>query len=47
MNTVPQDKTPMRPEFRDELDRYFAEDVAELEELLGRRLWSNIPRPIS
>ncbi len=41
LNTVPQDKAPMRPEFRDELDRYFADDIAELERLLGRRLWPN------
>jgi hypothetical protein len=39
LNTAPQRKAAMRPEFRDELDRYFADDIAELEELLGRRLW--------
>jgi len=43
LNTAPQDKTPMRPEFREELERYFADDISELEKLLGRRLWSNIP----
>ncbi len=39
LNTVPQEKTAMRPGFRDELDRYFADDIAELEKLLGQQLW--------
>jgi hypothetical protein len=43
-NTVPRGKTAMRPEFRAELDRYFAGDIAELEGLLGRRLWQDRPR---
>jgi Sulfotransferase domain len=38
-NSVPRQKSPLRPEFRRELDRYFADDIAELEKLLGRRLW--------
>jgi hypothetical protein len=40
MNWGRQDKPPLRPAFRDELERYFSEDVAEVERLLGRRLWS-------
>ena len=42
LNTVPQRKTAIRPGFRDELDRYFADDIVELEQLLGRRLWRNV-----
>ena len=41
LNTVPREKTAMRPAFRAELEQYFAEDIAELEVLLGRRLWQN------
>ena len=33
-------RQPLRPAFRAELERCFADDVAELEDLLGRRLWS-------
>jgi hypothetical protein len=33
-------KEPLRPAFREELELYFAEDIAELESLLGRRLWN-------
>lgn len=39
INSVPRRKAALRPEFREELDRYFADDIAELEKLLGRRLW--------
>jgi hypothetical protein len=39
LNSVPQKKTALRPAFRDELERYFADDIAELEKLLGRQLW--------
>lgn len=39
LNSQPREKPAMRPAFRSELDRYFADDIAELEELLGRRLW--------
>jgi hypothetical protein len=34
----------MRPEFRDELCRYYADDIAELESLLGRKLWRGMSR---
>jgi Sulfotransferase domain len=43
LNTAPREKTPMRAAFRAELDRYFAADIAELEGLLGRRLWQDRP----
>lgn len=33
-------KEPLRPAFREELELYFANDIAELESLLGRRLWN-------
>jgi len=33
-------RQPLRPAFRLELERHFAPDVAELERLLGRCLWS-------
>lgn len=33
-------KEPLRPAFREELELYFADDIAELESLLGRRLWN-------
>jgi Sulfotransferase domain len=39
LNAVPRRKAALRPEFRQELERYFADDIAELEGLLGRRLW--------
>jgi hypothetical protein len=39
LNSVPADKTALRPEFRDELRRYYADDMQELELLLGRKLW--------
>jgi hypothetical protein len=40
LNWGRQRRVPLRPSFRLELERYFADDVAELETLLGRRLWS-------
>ncbi len=39
LNSEPRTKSALRPAFREELDRYFADDIAELEGLLGRRLW--------
>jgi len=39
LNLVPRPKPPLRAEFRAELDRFFAADIAELERLLGRPLW--------
>jgi hypothetical protein len=39
LNSVPAQKTPLRAAFREELRRYFADDMAELEGLLGRKLW--------
>ena len=40
LNWAHRQKPPLRPAFRVELERYFAADIAELERLLGRRLWS-------
>jgi Sulfotransferase domain len=42
LNSVPTAKAAIRPEFRDELARYFADDIDELESLLGRRLWRGL-----
>jgi hypothetical protein len=42
LNSVSRPKAALRPAFRDELDRYFAADIAELEDLLGRPLWRRI-----
>jgi hypothetical protein len=39
LNSVPTEKATMRPEFRDELRGYYADDILELESLLGRELW--------
>jgi hypothetical protein len=39
LNSVPTEKTAMRPEFRNELRQYYADDMAELESLLARKLW--------
>jgi hypothetical protein len=39
LNGAPGRKSPLRPEFRAELDAHFAPDIAELERLLGRPLW--------
>ena len=40
LNRVASRKPPLRKAFRAELEDYFSRDVAELEELLGRKLWS-------
>jgi Sulfotransferase domain len=40
MNWGRQQKQALRPEFRAELESYFSDDVAEVERLLGRTLWS-------
>jgi hypothetical protein len=48
LNRAPGRKPRLRRAFRAELEDYFAGDVAELEELLGRKLWSpreDAPRP--
>lgn len=39
LNNAPRGRQPIRPAFRAELENYFRDDVAELEQLLGRRLW--------
>ena len=39
LNSAVRPKVPLRPAFRAELDRFFADDVAELERLLQRPLW--------
>lgn len=39
LNWSRQRKTPLRPSFRSELERYFGPDIAELQALLGRKLW--------
>jgi Sulfotransferase domain len=39
MNWTRQPKHPLRPAFRRDLERYFSDDITELERLLGRRLW--------
>ena len=39
LNVVPRQRAPLRAAFRAELERYFADDIAELESLLGRQLW--------
>ena len=40
LNWGRQHKPPLRPAFRNELECYFSGHVAEVERLLGRRLWS-------
>lgn len=42
LNFIRRRKPALRPAFRAELERYFADDVAELEELLARELWKSI-----
>jgi hypothetical protein len=39
LNSAPKQKSTLRPEFRAELERYFAPGIAELEQLLDRPLW--------
>jgi hypothetical protein len=41
-NRVAGQKPPLRESFRAELEEYFSVDVAELERLLGRRLWPSL-----
>jgi hypothetical protein len=43
LNRVAGERPPLRVAFRAELEEYFSVDVAELERLLGRRLWSSTP----
>ena len=38
LNTTPIKKIPLTPGFRAELERFFADDIAEVERLLGRHL---------
>ena len=42
LNRVAGQKPPLRESFRAELEEYFSADVAELERLLGRRLWPSL-----
>jgi hypothetical protein len=42
LNFARRRKPALRPAFRVELQRYFAEDVVELERLLGRPLWRDV-----
>ena len=42
-NQVAGHRPPLRESFRAELEEYFSVDVAELEQLLGRGLWSSLP----
>jgi len=39
LNFTRRRKPALRPAFRAELQRYFSDDIAELEKLLGRELW--------
>jgi hypothetical protein len=43
LNQVAGARPPLRAAFRAELENYFSTDVAELEQLLGRELWSSPP----
>ena len=43
LNRVAGYKPPLRASFRAELEEYFSGDVAELERLLGRKLWPSLP----
>jgi hypothetical protein len=42
LNRVAGQKPPLRESFRAELEEYFSADVAELEQLLDRRLWPSL-----
>jgi len=42
LNQVAGHRPPLREAFRAELEEYFSVDVAELEQLLGRRLWPSL-----
>ena len=39
LNSAPRARPALSPPFREQLERYFAPDIAQLEELLGRQLW--------
>lgn len=39
LNRARRPRAPLRPAFRLELEHYFSDDVAQLQLLLGRRLW--------
>jgi Sulfotransferase domain len=43
LNAVPRAKAALRPAFKAELERFFADDIAQLEGLLGRPLWRQSP----
>lgn len=43
LNRVARARPPLRESFRAELEEYFSVDVADLEQLLGRRLWPSLP----
>ena len=42
LNRVAVQKAPLRESFRAELEEYFSVDAADLEQLLGRRLWPSL-----
>ena len=46
LNSVVRQKAALTPAFRADLDHYFAEDIAHVEQLLGRQLWRDL-RPTS
>ena len=46
LNRAAGERPPLREGFRAELEAYFSADIAELEQLLGRRLWSSLPRAV-
>lgn len=39
LNRITSPRPPLRASFRAQLEDYFSSDIAELEQLLGRRLW--------
>ena len=43
LNSVTRPNAPLSPAFREELEQFFADDIAELERLLGRSLWRDRP----
>ena len=43
LNRAGGERPPLRQAFRAELEEYFSVDVTELEQLLGRKLWSSLP----
>ena len=46
LNSVVREKAALSPAFRADLDHYFADDIAQVEQLLGRQLWRDL-RPAS